>query len=60
MTRRERLKQRNQKVRNLFEEFSKKNPQWRVDALIEAVALKVYLAPRTVDAILRGEGCYSE
>lgn len=60
MTRRERLLQRNQKVRKLFEEYSIKNPQWRADALIEEVAKKVFLAPRTVDAILRGEGCYSQ
>ncbi|MDY3521980.1 hypothetical protein JSO54_09695 [Riemerella anatipestifer] len=60
MTRRQRLHLRNQKVRKLFEEVSIKHPQWRIDAVITEVAERVFLSERTVEAILRGEGCYSE
>ncbi|MDY3512974.1 hypothetical protein JSO59_001250 [Riemerella anatipestifer] len=60
MTRRQRLHLRNQKVRELFEELYSKHPQWRADAVITEVAKRVFLSERTVDAILRGEGCYSE
>ncbi len=59
MTRKERLHKRNEKVRTLFEGLSNKNPQWRVDALINEVANKMFLAPRTIEAILRGEGSYN-
>ncbi len=60
VTRKERLHKRNERVRTLFEGLSKKNPQWRVDALIDEVANKMFLAPRTIEAILRCEGSYAE
>ncbi len=60
MTRRERLHKRNDKVRNLFESLSKKHPQWRIEALINEVAKTMFLAPRTIEAILRGEGTYTD
>ncbi len=59
MTRKQRLHKRNERVRTLFEELSEKKPQWRVDALINEVANRMFLAPRTIEAILRGEGSYS-
>lgn len=60
MTRKERLYQRNEKVRQLFQKISAKNPKWRVDAVIDEVAEKMYLAPRTVEAIISYEGIYND
>lgn len=60
MTRKERLHRRNNKVKNLFDRLSKKHPQWRVDALINEVSIQMFLAPRTIDAILKNEGTYSD
>ncbi len=59
MTRQDRLQKRNDKIRSLFENLAKKNPQWRFNALINEVANTMYLAPRTVIAILKGEGNYT-
>nr|DAK82620.1 MAG TPA: transcriptional regulator, crp family, TRANSCRIPTIONAL REGULATOR, CRP FAMILY.3A [Caudoviricetes sp.] len=56
----QRLQWRNEKIRELFGELTNKYPQWRVDAVIEEVASRVYLSPRTVEAILTYEGIYAE
>jgi len=53
--RKQRLQRRNQKIRELFNEITNKYPQWRIDAVIEEVAGRVYLSPRTVEAILSFE-----
>ena len=58
--RKQRLQRRNQKIRELFNEITNKYPQWRIDAVIEEVAGRVYLSPRTVGAILSFEGIYAE
>jgi hypothetical protein len=58
MTRQQRLHERNQKVRLLFNKLSSSNPKWRVDAVIEDVANKCFLSPRTVEAIISYEGIY--
>lgn len=58
MTRQERLHLRNEKVRKLFDQISNKNPKWRVDAVIEEIVKAVFLSPRTIEGILRGEGIY--
>lgn len=60
MTRKERLHMRNEKVRDLFDQISKKNPKWRIDAIIDDIVKMVHLSPRTIEAILRGEGSYGE
>jgi hypothetical protein len=60
MTRHERLNERNKKVRQLFASLCKKNPKWRIDAVIDDVADVCFLAPRTVEAILSHEGIYSD
>jgi hypothetical protein len=60
MTRKERLTQRNDNVRQEFNKLTRKNPQWRIDALIDAVADKFFLAPRTVTAIISHEGIYND
>ena len=58
--RKQRLQRRNQKIRELFTELTNKYPQWRIDAVIEEVAGRVFLSPRTVEAILSFEGIYAE
>ena len=47
LQRKERLKQRNECVRKLFESLSSKHPQWRAEAIIAEVATQMYLSPRT-------------
>ena len=58
MTRKDRLQQRNAKVKEQYTALTKKHPQWRYQAIIKELAKEVYLAPRTIEAILRGEGIY--
>ena len=58
--RKQRLQRRNQKIRELFNEITNKCPQWRIDAVIEEVAGRVFLSPRTVEAILSFEDIYAE
>lgn len=60
MTRKERLTERNNIVRKHFYDLSTKNPKWRLDAVVEEVANKVFLSERTVDAILKYEGIYCD
>ncbi len=60
MTREQRLQLRNQKVRQLFDQISTKNNRWRVDAVIDKIEQEMFLAPRTIEAILRGEGKYGQ
>ena len=56
----QRLQKRNEKIRELFGELTNKYPQWRIDAVIEEVAGRVFLSPRTVEAIISYEGIYAE
>jgi hypothetical protein len=58
MTRKERLNERDTQVRKLFYESQSKNSKWRIDAVVEEVATKMYLSSRTVEAILKYEGIY--
>lgn len=58
--RKQRLQKRNEKIRELFSELTNKYPQWRIDAVIEEVAGRMFLSPRTVEAILSFEGIYAE
>lgn len=60
MTRKERFEERNKQVRKLFYDLHAKNKKWRVDAVIEEVACKMFLASRTVEAIIKYEGIYSD
>jgi len=50
---------RNQAVKNYFDALVKQHPEWRIDALEDKVANKFYISPRTVKAILKGEGNYA-
>lgn len=60
MTRKERLNERNAQVRKMFYDLHAKNKKWRVDAVIEEVACKMFLATRTVEAIIKYEGIYGD
>jgi hypothetical protein len=60
MTRSQRLAERNNQVRKLFYELHAKNKKWRVDAVIDEVATKMFLASRTVEAIIKYEGIYGD
>jgi hypothetical protein len=60
MTRKERLNERNAQVRKMFYDLHAKNKKWRVDAVIEEVAIKMFLATRTVEAIIKYEGIYGD
>jgi len=60
MTRKERLNERNAQVRKMFYDLHAKNKKWRVDAVIEEVAGKMFLATRTVEAIIKYEGIYGD
>ena len=59
MKRSERIKARNNNIRNLFTKISDKNPNWRYDAIVDNVAKEYFLSPRTIEAILKGEGIYA-
>jgi malate synthase len=59
MSREQRLQARNEKIRNLFSTKTKKNPNWRTEAIIEDVANEVFLSKRTIEAIIKGEGIYA-
>lgn len=59
MSRKARLNIRNQQIREDFDRLVDKNPQWRVDACVSELTKKWFLSERTIEAILRGEGCYS-
>ena len=58
--RKNRLQERNMKVRTLFNELVKKYPQWRLNAVIDEVSERVVLSPRTIEAILSNEGIYKD
>lgn len=56
MERKQRIAQRNKKVRDKFNEISTKNPKWKTGAVITDVANMFFLSDRTVEAILSFEG----
>lgn len=58
MTKQERFNNRNTQVRKMFYETLERNKKWRVDAVIDEVAKKMFLANRTVEAIIKYEGIY--
>lgn len=60
MPRKQRLTERNNFVRKQFYDLLAKNPKWRIDAVIDEVAAKVFLSSRTVDAIINYEGIYKD
>lgn len=58
--RRQRLKERNAKVRKYYKDHLAKNPQWRHSAIVELIADAFYLAEGTVEAILSGWPPYDD
>ena len=54
MNRKERLKLRNEKVREVFTALERKHPQWKLSALLEKTAEQVPpISPATVSAIIK-------
>jgi len=60
MIKHNRIEIRNEKVRRFFSELEQKYPQWRISALEEKTADHFFISERTVRAILKGVGIYSE
>lgn len=60
MTKQQRFNERNKQVRKLFYDLQGRNKKWRIDAVIEEVANKMFLASRTVEAIIKYEGIYGD
>jgi len=61
MNRKERLRLRNNKVREVFAALEKKHPQWKLSALLEETARRVPpISVVTVTAIIKGYGIYGE
>lgn len=60
MERKERLRQRNQKIRKFIADLEQKHPEWRFDAVVKEAAKNFFLAGRTIEAILRKEGVYAD
>ena len=58
--RKELLLERNRQVRKCFYDTQKKKPKYTVEAIIEEVASKFYLSPRTIDGIISFEGIYRD
>ncbi len=50
---------RNTQVRNYVKELFKKYPEWKYDSIMQKTADKYFLSPRTVQAIVKGEGIYA-
>lgn len=60
MSQKERFKKRNQAVRNEFNKLVREQPKWRIDAIIDDVADKFFIASRTAEAIIKSEGIYKD
>ena len=61
MNRKERLRLRNNKVREIFSALERKHPQWKLSALLEETARQVPpISPATVSAIIKQYGVYSQ
>lgn len=58
--RKELLKERNKKVRECFYAMQKKYPKYKIEVIIQEVAQKFFLAPRTIEAIISHEGIYKD
>ncbi|WP_092737945.1 hypothetical protein [Riemerella columbipharyngis] len=61
MSRKERIRLRNQKVRQVFYELENKHPQWKISALLEETARRVPpISANTVAAIVKQYGIYAD
>lgn len=61
MCRKERIRLRNQKVRQIFTELERKHPQWKLSALLEETAKQVPpISAATVSAIIKQYGVYAK
>lgn len=56
----ERLQKRNTDIRNLFKELSEKHKKYKQETIINEIATKMFLSPRTIEAIIFFEGIYKD
>ena len=59
INRKDRIQKRNTEIRKAFADIQKKNHKWRHSEWINAIAEDFFLAPKTLEAVLRGDGVYS-
>jgi len=59
VNRKDRIQKRNTEIRKAFADIQKKNHKWRHSEWINSIAEDFFLAPKTVEAVLRGDGVYS-
>jgi hypothetical protein len=50
---------RNQLVRDCVAKLFKKNHKWKPDEIFKEAAKQYFISPRTVEAIVKGEGIYT-
>ena len=50
---------RNKLVRTCVAKLFKKNHQWKADEIFKEAGRKYFISPRTVEAIVKGEGIYT-
>jgi hypothetical protein len=50
---------RNKLVRNYVSKLFKKHHQWKADEIFKEAGKKHFISPRTVEAIVKGEGIYT-
>lgn len=56
----ERLRKRNEAVEKYFNQLQKKYPQWKYSALLEKIAERFFLSPKTIEHILCKHGRYKD
>lgn len=59
MTRKERIQQRNGKIREEYRKLEREKPEWRREAIIKQIAAQYFLAKRTIEAIINREKGYA-
>lgn len=55
----DRIQRRNKAIRKAFADIQKKQPRWRHSEWIKEIAEEFFLAPKTIEHILRGDGVYA-
>lgn len=53
-TRTQRIRQRNQRIRQEFNHLTTQHPNWKLQACLDELAAQFYLSPDTIYSIVRG------
>lgn len=59
MRKKDKLKARNEKIRDFVNEMTIKYPHWNYDFILQRASDKFFLSSRTIEAIVKGEGIYA-